>query len=69
MLRERILMRVPLTSLPPQRACLWLKGSADSQNQDLESRRADLERVCNNLDWQVAIVYVVEEELLNQNTP
>jgi len=68
MVRERMPVRGPITSQGPQRACLWLKGPADSQNQDLESRRADLERVCEQLDWQVAIVFVVEEELFDQNT-
>ena len=45
----------------PPRACLWLRVSTDTRGQDPELQRADLERVCQQRDWEIVKVYEVEE--------
>ncbi len=43
------------------RACLWLRVSTDTKGQDPALQKADLERVCQQRDWEVVQVYEVEE--------
>ncbi len=50
-----------MTTERPQRACLWLRVSTDSESQDPVLQRADLEQVCDQRGWQVVNPYEVEE--------
>ena len=43
------------------RACLFLRVSTDAKGQDPELQRADLERVCEQMGWQIVQVFEIEE--------
>lgn len=44
-----------------KRACLWLRVSTDGKGQDPALQQADLEKLCQQRDWEVVQVYKVEE--------
>jgi DNA invertase Pin-like site-specific DNA recombinase len=44
-----------------KKACLWLRVSTDGKGQDPALQQADLEKLCQQRDWEVVQTYKVEE--------
>ena len=44
-----------------KKACLWLRVSTDGKGQDPALQQADLEKLCQQREWEVVQTYKVEE--------
>jgi len=55
-----------MTGERPLRACLWLRVLTGFKGQNHELRRADLQRICQQREWQIIKVYEVEESVFGK---